>query len=201
MTKAPARIQGLVSHLNIRVTPNSLEFVGAVSDESILEVCGFLGQVGSSLPWYIGDLVKEVKTLRGDARAAAVMQHFKRAESTIYNAWLVCRAWSPELRIDGASFYQHQEAWIETQDLDEAIKWVQLAVKNDWSANEMRRRIRADKQGPEAASKPSSFSDLYSAIRWVKRLDTKDLTEGDKETLRKDLKCLVEFYSAIGGQL
>ena len=196
MRKLNSSSTGIDIHPKVEVGMNSLRFLGDLSDEEMLEVCGVLRRIEGTLAWLVGDFLCEVGRLRGDSRASELIEYFGVGERWAYHAWLTCRKWPVGARVQGCSFTHHRDALQEAGSLEEALPWARRAAAEGWSVAEMRRQMRAKPPGA-AGAKRLSFSDLYGAVAWARRIAPAALTETDRATLRQDLRPLIDFYQQL----
>ena len=205
----------LAIHRKVRVGANFLVMDEDVSDEDIREVLGTLKRVETSYQWLLGDFLCQVERLRGNDLVKLMMQGFDVSEGRAYDARRVCGSIPRERRLD-ISFTHHLTALIETDiDVDSALGFLGEAIDGGWSVAELRKAIRRARAEPGrldgggggsgsgcgsssgGVGSRVSFSDVYSAVAFVRRTRVRDLPKSDRVTLKNDLQPLVDWWKRL----
>ncbi len=203
---------------------NFLRLADDITDGDIKNVVIGLRHIYRSHLWWIGDIISEVARLRPqtDAHGKAISDAHPLknervcmiadsfgigTEERIRQIWRVCFHIPPDKRIQGASFTHHETALREASgDIKLAIKWVRLAADEGLSVSKMRAELRQDMAKPIERCEPETdpdrevsirFSEFYRIKRIVSQIDIKDMTKDDRQTLKSDMKEVVDFLNRL----
>lgn len=123
--------------LSIEETPTFEQFDDKGAD---------LANVEHALPFLIGDWARIGHDIFGEQYFQATRHFVNIKERTIGNYASTCRKVAPEVRRTELSFSHHK--YVRTFEQKEQIKWLDKAVKNKWTSEELRAEIKKAKGEP-----------------------------------------------------
>ncbi|QUF08302.1 LmbU family transcriptional regulator [Actinosynnema pretiosum subsp. pretiosum] len=125
-----------------------------------------IARIANSSAWYLGDWLVYGQT-RYDDRYRRVVELVGLDYQTLRNyAWVARNVEYPRRRAD-LSFQHHAE--ITAFSPAEQVRWLDLAARNGWSRNELRKNIKDSRVGPAAPRShplPRVNADRLEVERW-----------------------------------
>jgi hypothetical protein len=129
------------THL-IDLRPNGMLFLGAESFEEWSAIGQYLQRAAGSINWWLGDWMNRGETRFGETYAQAI-EASGLAYQTLGNIKWVARAIPFSRRREELSWKHHSE--VAALEDDEQDEWLGLAAEQSWSANTLRKEIKATK--------------------------------------------------------
>ena len=118
--------------------------LNAMPFERWLELGKVLGQIEGAVQFWIGDYLNAGEKAYGEKYSQAV--DAKEADRWKHYAW-VARSVKSVYRKHHLS-YKHHEVVAPLETAAEQTKWLDDAIKNNWSVSELRQRIRLFREPP-----------------------------------------------------
>lgn len=129
------------------LTPTSLD-LGAqeISFETYEALCGFLGSLGRSFCWWVGDLINWGETVFGEEYAQGV-EALGLSPGTCVNYAYTCRQVARSRRRLELSFAHHRV--IAPLRPDSQRDWLEKAVENSWTRSEFAEAVTVEREALE----------------------------------------------------
>lgn len=128
-----------------------LRFSGRLSFEQWCEVGRRVGLRANASMWWLGDWLLYGERAYG-SRYLGALAVTGLDYQTLRNYATVARRFSVPRRRQDLSFHHHAEV-CPLPDVEQE-RWLDRAAAAGWSRNELRRRLRAARNGPELAAAP-----------------------------------------------
>lgn len=138
------------------ITPVSFDLDANVPIEKWMAVGGYFGALNKASRFWLGDWLNWGQLVYGEAAFQATEEgvDFTPAESTtgLAGSYLrelarVCEHVAKDRRRPELTFGHHREVYH--LEPDQQTRWLEAAIENDWTRDQLRREIRQDGGGQE----------------------------------------------------
>jgi N6-adenosine-specific RNA methylase IME4 len=146
-----------------RVSETALDLPAGLSFEEWQRCGGLLGQVGRSVQWWIGDWVNYGEAQYGEKYAQALDATGLEYQAVANMAW-VARQFEFSLRKENLSWSHHH--FVAALPPDERQRWLDKAEVEQWSAHELRRRVKEAKALPPPAPPTGTYRTIVIDPPW-----------------------------------
>ena len=125
----------------LRLHATGIDFLAEPTLEQWAAAFEWVARCDSAVQWWAGSMVHTGEYLFGEKAA----QWFNKDTHRRW-AW-VCEKVTPAIRRAALTFSHHEN--VARLEPREQKRWLDLAEHNQWSANELKRQIKADEALPE----------------------------------------------------
>ena len=196
---------------------------GSIDDEVLSNACEYLAEIAKSSDWWWGDyLVAYAENRLGDVaddedKKEKQRRHFIRTHSTVLSGdeladvqlkrYDLAKFYPIEARVVGLTKRHHEEAMSASGgDLAVAQSWLDQAVLNEWSANQLRAEIRSKTRreaGAGVTKETITQEELFGARQWagaqLKRVD--EMEPEEAEYLFAQLEPVIALAAALAAKV
>lgn len=193
------------------LTQNSATFKPGMEWSEWLEAGQQLSRVTGATLWWVGDWLvygqerfverNEDGTFKDSARYKAALEQTGLEIQTLRNAAYVSSSIRIPSRVYGLSWTHHRE--VATMNEEEQMRWLNMAVVNQWSVSVLRQNIRQHNavfKNDDQEPKLGLFKWLDAVFEVDKHLKSEDpskWTEDRRRDIKKHLEPIATFYAKL----
>jgi hypothetical protein len=122
------------------VTPVSLKLTPDLPVEHAMLIATYFGEMSRDLQWWVGDLLIQSEENYGE-EFAQIAAATGLSEGALLRRMFVCRNVAEARRRPGLPFSVHMA--VATLNAKDQERWLKKAEKGQWSAQELRSRMKA----------------------------------------------------------